>query len=204
MNSKLTGQVTKRFRGQNGFTRVEVVVVVLVAVGLAAVAYAFGRADIVGSFTTRPAIVPAGVGTPFVYTVTRKWLWSERPKSGVEVNFRLSPDGPITISLASGTTDETGTIIVVVTPDEDYRGGGNIWAMDAKSWEEDYPAHFTVVEDEVYVEDDDDDYDDDDYDDDDYDDDDEEPIDEGEDEYEVEVEVETADNYIDHDDDDDD
>ena len=62
-------------------------------------------------------------------------------------SFSNAPAGGTIISLspASGTTDNSGNIVVSITPHVDYRGGGNIWAKDVKSGIEDSPVHFSVT-----------------------------------------------------------
>ena len=130
---------------KKGFTAIELIIV-LVAILLigSLLAMAFS-ATIRGSFTTAPPTIPAGSGSTFVYTVTQTWVATTKPKAGRKISFRVAPGGTvITVSPTTGISNGLGEITVTVTPHADYRGGGNIWAKDDKSGEEDSPVHFTV------------------------------------------------------------
>lgn len=128
-----------------GFTITELVIVIVAIVLIGSLLAITFSAEIKGSFTTAPPTIPAGSGSTFVYTVTQTWIQQTRPKAGREISFRVAPAGTvITVSPRSDNSDALGEITVTVTPHADYRGGGNIWAKDEKSGEEDNPVHFTV------------------------------------------------------------
>ena len=138
-------------RWAQGFTIVEVLVAIAVVISLFALAvvliYSRTTITISGAFSTAPPTIPAGQGSTFTYTVTRTAAGRTMPLSRRVISFRVAPNGTvITVSPAQGTTDGSGNISVIVTPHQDYRAGGNIWAKDVASGQEDSPVHFTVTD----------------------------------------------------------
>ena len=130
---------------KKGFTAIELIIVIVAIVLIGSLLAIAFSGEIKGSFTTAPPTIPAGSDSTFVYTVTQTWVGQTRPKAGREITFRVAPAGTvITISPTTDNSNALGEITVTVTPHADYRGGGNIWAKDVKSGEEDSPVHFTV------------------------------------------------------------
>ena len=134
-------------RRQQGFTLIEILVVVFIVAILGSLISIAFSSTIKGSFTNAPASVSAGIGTSFTYTVTRRVASSTRPLIGRAISFRVAPAGmTISVSPTTGTSNGVGEIVVTVTPHVDYRGGANIWAKDVNSGSEDNPVHFSVTD----------------------------------------------------------
>jgi hypothetical protein len=134
---------------RGGFTVFEIIVIVVAVfllVTMIGLATGVVKVEIEGTWSSAPAVIPAGVSTDFVYSVTQKrGGGTAAALAGRVVNFRVMPGGTvITLAPATGTTDVNGQITVRVTPHSDYRGGANLWAEDAKSGTEDPPQPFTV------------------------------------------------------------
>ena len=134
-------------RRQEGFTVIEVLIVVAIVAILGTIISMAFSSTVKGSFTIAPATVSAGTGVPFTYTVTRRVAGTTGPLMGRDISFRVAPGGiTISVSPTTGTSDGVGEIIVTVTPHVDYRGGANIWAKDVKLGSEDNPVHFSVTD----------------------------------------------------------
>lgn len=130
-----------------GFTVVKVIAVLLV-IGAVVLLGLWGfrsaqqstQVTITGTWQNPASQIPAGQGSPYIYSVTRQAAGgAARPLQGREIAFRAVP-ATVTVTPSQEKTDVTGLVTLTVTPPADFCDTFQLYAKDVDSGQEDPPV----------------------------------------------------------------